>query len=388
MSQHYEFGKNWQNFIDKCFTGERLAVAQSNLLASLHCETLRGQTFLDIGCGSGLHSLAAWRSGAASVVSFDYDQDSVNATRLLWERTGSPENWRVLQGSVLDTTLMRNLGTFDFVYSWGVLHHTGDMRAAIRNAALALKDNGVFLIALYSDACYRDAAWAFGHPLPEDWLRIKRTYNDASPLLRRCMEWRYVWRTWLAPAWPHPRHMLRAARQLRDTIREKQQQRGMDFWTDIRDWLGGWPMEFAHEQDILRLCREECGLEPLRLNSGEGNTEFLFRPKACANYWDAILAQREVHPLPGEIRHEAGHMYAVHAPDLAEQADNNGCERRSTLTLFEDGLPLGYRHAQKIGIERAGEGRYLHWGDTLYFSSSDSSDPRSNGRSYRYCLQA
>ena len=100
--------------------------------AFLGKEDLDNKTFLDIGCGSGIHSLAAFLSGAKLIVSFDYDPQSVAATRILHRKAGEPKNWKIMQGSVLDEEFLRTLGHFDFVYSWGVLHHTGQMWQAIK----------------------------------------------------------------------------------------------------------------------------------------------------------------------------------------------------------------------------------------------------------------
>lgn len=386
MSDRFAFGENWKNFVEKHFSEERAAAASNNLLRSLQLQNLEDMRFLDIGCGSGLHSLAAWRAGARSVYSFDYDTNSVETTKALWQMAGQPENWIVRQGSVLDTDFMRGLEKFDIVYSWGVLHHTGDMWTAIRNAALPLADNGVFFVALYSDTSYRDASW-HNAPTPEQWLHIKQIYNAASPARKRYMEYGYVWRTFLALMRRNPLKLAKAGIRLARDILSYKQARGMEFWTDIRDWMGGWPMEFVKEQDFVRLCTEELGLEPLRINSGEGNTEFLFRPKGAHNYWDVILSGRQFFPLPEPFNHKAGQMYSSKLFHLKNKSNNEQAARGSTLTLFEDGVPLGYRHAQQIGIEKSGSGRYLHWEDAVYFSSSDLSDPRHNGRKYTYCLE-
>jgi SAM-dependent methyltransferase len=386
MSDRFAFGENWKNFVEKHFSEERAATASNNLLQSLQLQNLEGMRFLDIGCGSGLHSLAAWRAGASHVCSFDYDVNSVDTTKALWRMAGQPENWTVQQGSVLDAELMSGLGKFDIVYSWGVLHHTGDMWAAIRNAAIPVACNGVFFVALYSDTTYRDGSWS-NMPTPEQWLHIKQSYNAASPLRKRYMECKHVWRNYFAPVRCNPLKFLRAGARLARDILTYKQSRGMEFWTDVRDWMGGWPMEFVKEQDYIRVCAEELGLEPLRLNTGEGNTEFLFRPKDSHNYWDHIISQRQFFPLPEPVTHEAGQMFSVKIPSLGNK--NTVWERRkpSTLTLFEDGFPLAYRCAQKIGIEKGGSGRYLHCENTLYFSSSDLSDPRHSGRSYTYCME-
>ena len=66
---------------------------------------------------------------------------------------------------------------------------------------------------------------------------------------------------------------------------------------------------------------------------------------------------------------------------------------RSPLVLRENGTPLGPAHSGHNAIEEIGEGRYSHWLDDsrppreyLYFSTSDNSDPRSNGRRYSVSL--
>jgi hypothetical protein len=58
----------------------------------------------------------------------------------------------------------------------------------------------------------------------------------------------------------------------------------------------------------------------------------------------------------------------------------------SALELLEDGVRLGPAHAQHADIRTMGAGRFSHWGRTLYFSTSDNSDPRHNGRDYHAYL--
>src|SRR5688572_25375759 len=126
----FEFGANWLRFL-AVVDDRRIAEAESSLMHMLGVEELTGQTFLDIGSGSGLFSLAARRLGA-SVHSFDYDPQSVACTTELRRRyCPNDPQWRVQRASVLDDEFMHGLGTFDIVYSWGVLHHTGQMWRAL-----------------------------------------------------------------------------------------------------------------------------------------------------------------------------------------------------------------------------------------------------------------
>jgi 2-polyprenyl-6-hydroxyphenyl methylase/3-demethylubiquinone-9 3-methyltransferase len=136
----FEFGKNWSKFVRSKFNQERCDVSKKWMLDFSRRQSFEGTDFLDIGCGSGLNSLAAWQAGAVRVHSFDYDPNSVAATKVLWEYAGRPSNWKVEQGDALNADYIRSLGRWNFVYSWGVLHHTGRGRAIGLRAALQQLD--------------------------------------------------------------------------------------------------------------------------------------------------------------------------------------------------------------------------------------------------------
>jgi hypothetical protein len=53
----------------------------------------------------------------------------------------------------------------------------------------------------------------------------------------------------------------------------------MAFYTDIKDWLGGWPMEFAGISDVKQFCGEKLGLELINITTGEANSEYLFKKR-------------------------------------------------------------------------------------------------------------
>jgi SAM-dependent methyltransferase len=364
----FGFGKNWADFVATQLTEDRIAQAEKHLLRFLGLDNLKGRSFLDIGCGSGLHSLAALRAGAERIVSFDFDPDSVATTLQLRAFADSPQRWSVTQGSVLDRDFMNTLEPADIVYSWGVLHHTGAMWNAIENAAIPMTPDGVFYIALYSSDAYID-------PPPAYWLDLKRRYNLAGPLTKRWMEWQYAWR---GSIWPE----MKIWRNPLEVIRSYSKFRGMSYWTDVRDWLGGYPMEFAGNRETAVFCRERLDLDLINIYAGEGNTEFLFRRHGAANYWDQIVASRKLVPLIGPFIHRTGHAYQLDLPQFADRADDSNDPRRSRLMLYEDGAPLGFAHQSHATIESHGGGRYSHWCNYFVFSASDSSDPNSNGLQY------
>lgn len=258
----FAFGKNWQQYIDKHFSQERVDISKHHMLDFLRMQNLEGKTFLDIGCGSGLHSFAALQTGAKRIVSFDYDTDSVATTRILHEIAGRPEHWVIMQGSVLDLGFMESLAPADIVYSWGVLHHTGDQWTAIRNAASRIAPGGLFYIALYTSDAYID-------PPAEFWLDVKQRYIKADWFGQRWLEFWYIWRFQLN------RNPLNLWRLIKATLAHKKS-RGMSFYTDVKDWLGGWPMEFSSIADVKKFADKELNLELLNIKAGEANTEYLF----------------------------------------------------------------------------------------------------------------
>lgn len=263
--ERFGFGRNWKNFVEKNLSDEHVQLSKDWLLEFLGLPDLRGRSMLDVGCGSGLHAYAAIKAGVERVVAFDYDPKSVEASRLSHAHAGNPPNWEIRHGSVLDESFMRSLGTFDIVYSWGVLHHTGDVWRAIRNAAVPVRQGGLFYIALYSSDVQKPPYTA------EFWLDVKQQYLKSSWFGRRRWEWWYVYNLMLGRDLRRlPEFFQRRATHRRD--------RGMDLMTDIRDWLGGWPMEFCKDDDVKRFCQEELALDLVNINAGrDANTEFLFR---------------------------------------------------------------------------------------------------------------
>ncbi len=254
----FGFGQNWSQYVEKSLNPERIRISQEHLLAFLGRENLEGEQFLDIGCGSGVHSLAAKLSGAAKIHSFDFDENSVAATKSCRELEGNPDYWQVERGDVLDAEYMASLGQWPLVYSWGVLHHTGDVWRALENAVTTVAPNGYFYVALYSADREKKQEW---------WSDYKKKFANSSKLKQEYLLWSWILRKRIKfRPWRIPRFMKEA--------REYKKHRGMDLVTDIRDWLGGWPMEWAKDQDVIDFL-EARGFEIRNIDRTYANTEFL-----------------------------------------------------------------------------------------------------------------
>ena len=90
------------------------------------------------------------------------------------------------------------------------------------------------------------------------------------------------------------------------------------------------------------------------------------------------LAHRPYAGVLSEIHPEHGQCFYARLPSrLLSDLESN-----SSLLLFEDDRPLGPAHAPHDEMRALGGGRFSHWGAHLYFTTSDNSDPRSNGRRY------
>lgn len=262
----FAFGENWAKFI-KNLDEEKITGSQRSISAFFGRDSFVGLSFLDVGSGSGLSSLVAARMGA-KVTSMDFDPQSVACTNELRARYFSgTRDWKVQQGSALDSAYMRSLGQFDIVYSWGVLHHTGNLWLGIENALSCVKPDGQLMLAIYNDQGWKSRVW---------WL-IKAFYNSLPKPLALIFAYSLGYMIMAAVVM---KYALTFRWKIVHEILFAPLGRGMTRNRDLIDWMGGFPFEVA-TVDVLRDYMAARGfvLETAKAETSLGCHELLFRRK-------------------------------------------------------------------------------------------------------------
>jgi SAM-dependent methyltransferase len=245
--KRFKFGENWSRFLEM-LSDERISEAEKSLKQMLEVEDLAGKSFLDVGSGSGLFSLA-----------------SVACARELKRRYFPGDaDWMIEEGSVLDRDYLESLGKFDIVYSWGVLHHTGAMWQALENAGLSVADGGRLFIAIYNDQGGKSRRWR----------KVKQLYLSGSlgKSLVSALFISYFILKGLG------RDLLLERRNPVARYTEYKRARGMSIMHDWFDWLGGYPFEVARPEEIFEFYRDRgFMLEKLvTVGGGLANNQFVF----------------------------------------------------------------------------------------------------------------
>jgi SAM-dependent methyltransferase len=273
MGARFQFGKNWQSFLSTV-SGGSVAHAEQGLRRLF--ATLPSGSFLDIGCGSGLSLLAAHRLGANELTGIDFDPDSVAAARTLLADSGA----RIEERSVFD--LDPDDGMFDVVYSWGVLHHTGDLWRALDNAAAMVKPGGLLAIAIYRKTAFCGL-----------WKIEKFAYTKAPAPVQKLM--RAIYKLAFLAG------LCATGRNPFAYIRDYKSDRGMSWHHDVHDWLGGYPYQSASPYELENFFGRKSfavisvNQHKARLGGlfGSHCDEYVARRLHRGTYQSTVLARRE-----------------------------------------------------------------------------------------------
>jgi 2-polyprenyl-6-hydroxyphenyl methylase/3-demethylubiquinone-9 3-methyltransferase len=250
----FQFGENWTRFLS-LVDEERITQAAARLSEMLG--DIGGKSFLDVGSGSGIHSLAALRLGASRIVSFDYDPKSVACTAELKRRFAPMADWQVQPGSALDEQYLRSLGPFDIVYAWGVLHHTGAMWKSFDLVTIPVAQT--LMVAVYNDEGRKSRLW----------LVLKKLHYKSPAPVKRLLQLLTFMLTWGKAFVFKPRKTFK-------NWSSYARQRGMSPWRDVVDWAGGYPCEFANAGDVFTFFRQRgFTLDALKTVNGLGLNEFV-----------------------------------------------------------------------------------------------------------------
>ena len=254
MKRHFNFGHNWKNYSANVLDEECLNDAVESLDTLIGAKRISGASFLDVGCGSGIFSIAAKKLGAEIVVGLDISKDSVDTSMHNKKRFAEEEDIQFIKYDILDGS--DGIEAFDIVYSWGVLHHTGNMWQALINTMRFVKGNGIYVISIYNK-----------HWTSPVWLLVKYIYNVSPQFIKMVMVWFF--------------YIIIAFAKFIVTKKNPflKKRRGMNFYYDVVDWIGGYPYEYASKKDIQTFIEKE-GYTLIDFNKAEvptGCNEYVFR---------------------------------------------------------------------------------------------------------------
>lgn len=256
----FDFGQNWLDFSKRALTRKKIEEARIDFHELFTGIELKNKRFLDIGFGQGLSLLFAKEAGA-EVFGNDINPKCYDALKKTASLMGIQGDIPVVVGSILDPSTIQQLATqingnelFEIVHSWGVLHHTGDMKLALKNALSLVKDDGYFICAIYNK-----------HITSKPWLFIKWLYCISPSFMKKVL---------IALMYP----VIFIAKILVTRKNPLNLMRGMDFYYNVVDWVGGYPYEYASEKEMIELVEKE-GFSCIKKVAAEvptGCNEYIF----------------------------------------------------------------------------------------------------------------
>jgi 2-polyprenyl-3-methyl-5-hydroxy-6-metoxy-1,4-benzoquinol methylase len=311
----------------------------------------RGKRCIDIACGAGRWTRALLALGA-SVKSIDVSEHGLASVRRF--------NTDVERVDLFEIPARRDLhGRFDFAICWGVVMSTHDPNVAFANTATTVRPGGGLYVMVYAP-----------------------TYHNSPAVLRHRAHYHRALRT----ADERLRYVYDVADRPANAINY------MDMLNPFYNWV-------VEEETIHEWFRSHGFVNVVTLNGSEQDpvAYHVFgtrRRYALPAYDDG--GERVARPVEYDISttrrlqppftRESGFAWQVSIPDLRHEADDLDAPSRSRVVLLEDGAPLWLRHTLHEEIRTRGRGAYSHWRDSLILSTSDNSDPNSNGRVYEIAL--
>jgi SAM-dependent methyltransferase len=308
----------------------------------------RGKECIDIACGAGRWTRTLLALGA-SVKSVDVSEHGLASVRRF--------NTDVERLNLFDIASRPDLhARFDFAIAWGIVMSTHDPALAFANAARTVRPGGGLYVMVYAP-----------------------TYHNSPAVLQR----RHHYHRTLGPADERLRYVYEVADDTANAINY------MDMLNPFYNWV-------VEEETIHRWFGAHGFVNVVTLNASEREPVayhvFGTRRGYALPVHDDLGARvpqpvdydtATVQPLSPPFRRESGFAWQLALPALTDVADDLDAPHRSRLVLLENGTPLWLRHTQHEEIRTRGMGAYSHWRGGLLLSTSDNSDPNTNGRTYQ-----
>ena len=262
----FKFGENWLKF-NKLINYKKILQATKSL--KKYNIKFKKKSFLDVGCGSGLFSLAASTMGCNKIYSIDVDNSSIKSTQIVRNNFKKKSlNWKVEKVSLIGDNFKKKCFNYDIIYCWGVAHHTGNMFKAFKNLSDVAKLNSYLIIAIYNDEGLKSKIW---------WL-IKFIYNFVPQGLKKL--YAFFIMSIIRKLYVIIRLLFTLKfNELYSFLKKKTKRtRGMNKEIDIMDWVGGYPYEYIKFNDLKKYFIAK-GFKVIKSHQckGPGNHEIVFK---------------------------------------------------------------------------------------------------------------
>jgi len=255
----FDFGENWVAYSREALTKEKVESARIDFKQLYSGISFEGKRFLDIGFGQGLALLFAKEMGAI-VTGCDINHKCKESLEITKQVVGYKGEITTIIGSILSKETMNALrgdcnNKFDIVHSWGVLHHTGSMYKSLKDVTTLVENDGYIVLAIYN------RHWS--SPL---WRFIKFVYCYMPQMVQKLLI------AGLTPIIVASKFIVTGKNPLKC-------KRGMSFFHDVTDWIGGYPYEYASSEEICSIMRSK-GFTCVRTVLAEvptGCNQFVFK---------------------------------------------------------------------------------------------------------------
>ena len=392
------FGLQWNLFrrtqLDS-FTGTSISRDRLKGLVGGSLDIFRGKTVLEAGCGAGRFTEVMLAAGA-NVFAVDIST-AVEANYLT---CCNYQDYFVCQADILNLPIQPE--QFDIVVCAGVIQHTPSPEETISRLCAHVKPGGLLVIDHYT----------YTYPI----TRSRRTLR--SILLKRSSIFSMKFcKLLVAGLWPvhiliyalrflpkmtSIRHAFLRLSPVVDYQGDHPQlgKRLLYQWAllDTHDTLTDY---YKHIRTVSQIYDDLCESKMVDIDAvygGNGVEAMARKPSpresrdlgvsTSGNYQDQHTGIGwPTQHLKGPFKHIRGYAWLAELGQYRQVADCPENPLQSVVFLYENGVNVGPGHSSHLDIIARGQGRYSHWGDGIIFSTSDHSDPNTNGRTYSIRLR-